>query len=180
MPSGKQMSVQHEIKRCSPHRAFGAGLRGINKVLRQDVRLVGIQEFLDLDIGYRSTYYMARFPFFHSYIGIQPARTGSKLVHADHAAGIHHVALWARNRKEVDDFYSLFLLKNNITARCHCGDVEITADALPEILGDCNCSICRRYKALWGYYAPGSVSIKTRGDATAAYIWGDREVAFQY
>ena len=67
-----------------------------------------------------------------------------------------------------------------ITARCHCGDVEITADSLPEFLGDCNCSICRRYKALWGYYAPESVSIKTRGDATVAYIWGDREVAFQH
>jgi len=76
---------------------------------------LGYKSFWTLDIGYRSTYYMARFPFFHSYIGIQPAGTGSKLVHADHATGIHHVALWARNRKEVDDFYSLFLLKNNVT-----------------------------------------------------------------
>lgn len=73
---------------------------------------LGYKSFWTLDMGYRSTYYMARFPFFHSYIGIQPASTGGKLSHADHAAGIHHVALWARNRKEVDGFYRCFLLKS--------------------------------------------------------------------
>lgn len=60
---------------------------------------LGYKSFWTLDIDYRSTYYMARFPFFHSDIGIQPARTGSKLVPADHAAGIHHVALWAKKPK---------------------------------------------------------------------------------
>jgi catechol 2,3-dioxygenase-like lactoylglutathione lyase family enzyme len=57
---------------------------------------------------------MARFPFFHSYIGIQPAKTGAKLNPEDHATGIHHIALWARNRKEVDRFYEDFLVKNDI------------------------------------------------------------------
>lgn len=75
---------------------------------------LGYKSFWTLDIEYRSTYYMARFPFFHSYIGIQPAKTGGKLSHESHSTGIHHIALWARNRKEVDAFYSQFLLKNNI------------------------------------------------------------------
>lgn len=75
---------------------------------------LGYKSFWTLDIGYRSTYYMARFPFFHSYIGIQPARTGNKLNHEDHSTGIHHIALWAKSRKEVDDFYADFLLKNNV------------------------------------------------------------------
>jgi catechol 2,3-dioxygenase-like lactoylglutathione lyase family enzyme len=75
---------------------------------------LGYKSFWTLDIGYRSTYYMARFPFFHSYIGIQPARTGDRLAHADHATGIHHVAIWSRNRREVDEFYESFLLQNNI------------------------------------------------------------------
>jgi catechol 2,3-dioxygenase-like lactoylglutathione lyase family enzyme len=75
---------------------------------------LGYKSFWTLDIGYRSTYYMARFPFFHSYIGIQPARTGNKLNHDDHSTGIHHIALWAKSRKEVDDFYADFLLKNNV------------------------------------------------------------------
>jgi catechol 2,3-dioxygenase-like lactoylglutathione lyase family enzyme len=75
---------------------------------------LGYKSFWTLDIGYRSTYYMARYPFFHSYIGIQPARTGNRLNHEALATGIHHIALWARNRDEVDNFYKNFLLKNNI------------------------------------------------------------------
>jgi catechol 2,3-dioxygenase-like lactoylglutathione lyase family enzyme len=72
------------------------------------------KSFWTLDIEYRSTYYMARFPFFHSYIGIQPAETGKKLNHKDQSTGIHHIALWARSRREVDDFYKEFLIRNNI------------------------------------------------------------------
>ncbi|MGR9053971.1 MAG: VOC family protein [Gammaproteobacteria bacterium] len=75
---------------------------------------LGYHSFWTLDIGYRSTYYMARFPFFHSYVGIQPAQTGGKLVHAHRAAGIHHIALWAKNRKEVDAFYTDFLIPNKV------------------------------------------------------------------
>lgn len=75
---------------------------------------LGYKSFWTLDIGYRSTYYMARYPFFHSYIGIQPARTGDTLTHEDHSTGIHHISLWARNRKEVDKFYSDFLIKNDV------------------------------------------------------------------
>ena len=57
---------------------------------------------------------MACFPFPHSYIGIQPDKTGQKLNAKDHAVGIHHIALWAKNRKEIDIFHSDFLLKNDI------------------------------------------------------------------
>ena len=76
---------------------------------------LGYKSFWTLDVGYRSTYYMARFPFFHSYIGIQPARQGEKLNYKEHSTGIHHIALWARSRKEVDRFYHQFLVKQNIT-----------------------------------------------------------------
>lgn len=75
---------------------------------------LGYKSFWTLDIGYRSTYYMARFPVPHSYIGIQPAKSGDKLDHAARATGIHHIALWARNRREVDAFYRDFLLANDI------------------------------------------------------------------
>ncbi|WP_233279546.1 VOC family protein [Acidihalobacter yilgarnensis] len=75
---------------------------------------LGYKSFWTLDIEYRSTYYMARFPFFHSYIGIQAAKAGSKLNPDGHSTGIHHIALWAKNRKEVDAFHEKFLLKNNI------------------------------------------------------------------
>jgi catechol 2,3-dioxygenase-like lactoylglutathione lyase family enzyme len=75
---------------------------------------LGYASFWTMDIGYRSTYYMARLPMFHSYIGIQPAQSGGKLYHADRATGIHHVALWARSRREVDEFHREFLLKNEV------------------------------------------------------------------
>jgi len=75
---------------------------------------LGYASFWTLDIGYRSTYYMARFPIPHSYIGIQPARSGGKLDHAARATGIHHIALWARNRREVDAFHRDFLVPNEV------------------------------------------------------------------
>ncbi|MGD9919231.1 MAG: VOC family protein [Paenirhodobacter sp.] len=75
---------------------------------------LGYRSFWTLDIGYRSTYYMARFPFPHSYIGIQPAHSGTKLDHAARPVGLHHLALWARNRREVDAFHREFLLPRGI------------------------------------------------------------------
>jgi catechol 2,3-dioxygenase-like lactoylglutathione lyase family enzyme len=75
---------------------------------------LGYKSFSTLDIGYRSTYYMALFPIFHSYIGIQPAECGVKLNSEESAPGIHHIALWARNTREVNDFHRAFLLRNNV------------------------------------------------------------------
>lgn len=57
---------------------------------------------------------MARFPLPHSYIGIQPARAGQPLDYEAHAAGIHHIALWAKRRREIDKFYRQFLLKEGV------------------------------------------------------------------
>lgn len=76
---------------------------------------LGYMSFSTLDIEYQSTYYMARFPAPHSYIGIQPAHTGQKLHHGDQAVGINHVALWARSRKEVNRFQDEFLIPRGIT-----------------------------------------------------------------
>jgi catechol 2,3-dioxygenase-like lactoylglutathione lyase family enzyme len=76
---------------------------------------LGYKSFWTLDVGYRSTYYMARFPLPHSYIGIQPARAGHALDHREQATGIHHIAIWARRRREVDRFYREFLLEDGVT-----------------------------------------------------------------
>jgi catechol 2,3-dioxygenase-like lactoylglutathione lyase family enzyme len=75
---------------------------------------LGYRSFWTLDIEYRSTYYMARFPAPHSYIGIQPAATGEKLRHTDQGVGINHIALWARSRAEIDRFHDDFLVHNEI------------------------------------------------------------------
>ena len=60
---------------------------------------------------------------------------------------------------------------------CHCENIEIEVDA-PTQLTTCNCSICRRYQALWGYYSPQDVSIKIGEGGSQAYIWGDRGIDF--
>jgi catechol 2,3-dioxygenase-like lactoylglutathione lyase family enzyme len=75
---------------------------------------LGYDSFSSLNMEYQSVYYFTRYVNPHSYIGIQPARTGEKLTHADQAVGINHIALWARSRKEVDHFHREFLTKHEI------------------------------------------------------------------
>lgn len=60
---------------------------------------------------------------------------------------------------------------------CHCGNISIEAP-LPERLTTCNCSICSRYQALWGYYSPEQVRVVTGIRGESAYCWGDRELEF--
>jgi catechol 2,3-dioxygenase-like lactoylglutathione lyase family enzyme len=76
---------------------------------------LGYSSFSSLNMEYQSIYYFTRYVNPHSYIGIQPARTGTKLTHADQAVGINHIALWARSRTEVDDFHRAFLLERDVT-----------------------------------------------------------------
>jgi catechol 2,3-dioxygenase-like lactoylglutathione lyase family enzyme len=75
---------------------------------------LGYMSISTLDIDYRSTYYFARFPTPHSYIGIQPARSGAKVDHTNQAVGIDHIALWARGRNEIDRFHREFLIPRGI------------------------------------------------------------------
>ena len=65
-----------------------------------------------------------------------------------------------------------------IEASCHCGAVRLTVEAAPDDVGDCNCSLCRRYGVLWAYYQPGQVIVVSGADAMDTYVWGDRELAF--
>lgn len=65
-----------------------------------------------------------------------------------------------------------------LTSTCHCGAVEITVPRAPEKVTLCNCSMCRRYGALWGYYLPRDVVVKAGPDATQGYVWGDKVIRF--
>jgi catechol 2,3-dioxygenase-like lactoylglutathione lyase family enzyme len=67
---------------------------------------LGYSSFWTLGIGSISTYYTA-YP--HSYIGIQPSPHTEHLQDSERRCGINHVALWAKNRREVDAFYAGFL-----------------------------------------------------------------------
>jgi hypothetical protein len=65
-----------------------------------------------------------------------------------------------------------------IKASCHCGAVGLEIDAAPTQVTDCNCSICRRYGALWAYYAPKHVRRLTPDAATDVYRCHDKALEF--
>lgn len=65
-----------------------------------------------------------------------------------------------------------------IEASCHCGAVRLEVARPPQQVTDCNCSICRRYGALWAYYDQQSVKVIAEPGALAAYAWGDRSIEF--
>lgn len=63
------------------------------------------------------------------------------------------------------------------TASCHCGACVIELAGAPAEVADCNCSVCRRYGALWAYYPLEAVDL-SGVRATDTYVWGDRTLAF--
>ena len=65
-----------------------------------------------------------------------------------------------------------------IKASCHCGAVRFEVETAPDEVTDCNCSICRRYGALWGYYQRPQVRFAADNGPTDVYIWGDRMLEF--
>ena len=67
-----------------------------------------------------------------------------------------------------------------LSATCHCGTVRIEVARKPRKLAECNCSICRRYGAVWAYYTRKSVRISCPPDAISAYLWGDRSIEFYH
>ena len=68
-----------------------------------------------------------------------------------------------------------------IRSSCHCGAITVIVPRLPDHINHCQCTICRRYGAAWGYYHPDEVKIETKPNAvTKQYIWGDRDISFNF
>lgn len=66
------------------------------------------------------------------------------------------------------------------TASCHCEAVHIAIAELPPTVTECNCSVCRRYGALWAYYTRDQVRLTADTSALARYSWGDCTIEFCY
>ena len=62
-----------------------------------------------------------------------------------------------------------------ITGSCHCGAVTFTLATRPDQIVDCNCTACRRYRALWSHMAVDQVEVSGK---TIAYSHGDHNIAF--
>jgi hypothetical protein len=59
-----------------------------------------------------------------------------------------------------------------LEGRCHCGQVSWRFDGLPDHATACNCTVCRRTGALWGYgHADEDVHVEGQ---TTEYVSGDR------
>lgn len=61
---------------------------------------------------------------------------------------------------------------------CHCQAVKLMVKIKPKTLTRCNCSICFRYAALWGYFSPDDVVIVCGESDIQRYIHGDRCIKF--
>ena len=46
-----------------------------------------------------------------------------------------------------------------MTFECLCGGVTIETETKPDFVHDCNCSLCTKSGALWGYFSPDQVDI---------------------
>lgn len=67
-----------------------------------------------------------------------------------------------------------------LNLQCHCGDVSLVVNQLPPQLTSCNCSICRRLSALWGYYAEKDVVIRASDHALKSDTWDKEEILFYH
>ena len=60
----------------------------------------------------------------------------------------------------------------------HCGAVHWRFEGVPETATACNCSLCRRYGALWSYgFFDERISVS--GD-TQTYSWQSRSIEFHF
>jgi hypothetical protein len=48
--------------------------------------------------------------------------------------------------------------ERRVTGICLCGTVSVTVEAKPDFINDCNCSLCRKAGAAWGYFPSSSVT----------------------
>ena len=67
-----------------------------------------------------------------------------------------------------------------MTLSCLCGQVRVTAPGPPPFINACNCTMCRKVGARWGYFAPSDVRIDgpTRGYCRADKADPNAEVHF--
>ena len=63
-----------------------------------------------------------------------------------------------------------------IESSCVCGAVRLAISRAPDELVDCNCSICRRYAALWAYYPLKDVIVPA--GLTDVFMLGPKKIEF--
>ncbi len=59
-----------------------------------------------------------------------------------------------------------------LLGQCHCGRVKVKLETKPDYVNDCNCSLCRKSGALWGYFHRDQVKVS---GPTDTYQRADRD-----
>jgi hypothetical protein len=47
-----------------------------------------------------------------------------------------------------------------LTLSCHCGRIRLETTKRPDYVHECNCTLCRKAGASWGYFHPSEVSVE--------------------
>lgn len=58
-----------------------------------------------------------------------------------------------------------------LSLSCHCGQVRLELEKRPDFIHECNCSLCQKSGAIWGYFQPREVTVE---GTTAAYSRSDK------
>jgi hypothetical protein len=61
-----------------------------------------------------------------------------------------------------------------MTLTCHCGHIHVTLDKRPDFIHECNCTLCSKSGAQWGYFHPSEV--QAEGE-TSGYSRDDKDEA---
>ncbi len=61
---------------------------------------------------------------------------------------------------------------------CHCGAVSIEMARPIRKLTQCNCSICRRYGALWAYQQRKAIRVTSAQGVLQSYTWQHEKLRF--
>lgn len=64
------------------------------------------------------------------------------------------------------------------TVSCHCGAVTLALQRRPRKLTQCNCSMCRRYGALWAYFQRKSIRVLADASELEVYSWRNKRLEF--
>ncbi len=67
-----------------------------------------------------------------------------------------------------------------IKGQCHCGNIKLQLPQLTENATTCNCSICARYGAIWGYFTRTEVKVAVGESGFSAYSHGDKMINFNH
>ncbi len=67
-----------------------------------------------------------------------------------------------------------------MTLSCLCGHVSLTVERRPDYINECNCTLCSKSGARWGYFQPSEVRVDgpTRGYCRADKDAPNAEVHF--